>query len=173
YYGTFPGTTCTVFPFDNVLNTDISTLPVNAQSATWMSNMAQNSNLHPDLGTVAQQYGMPINVAPPPSTGLTPTFLYDSDSDHPAEGYPIDQSTLIEGGSSAPSGSDRHALVINKGNCKLYEIYNLQNFTHGQRPFAGSGATWDLASNAMRPDTWTSADAAGLPITPLLLRPDE
>ena len=173
YYRTFPGTTCTLFPFDNVLNTDISTLPVNTQSATWMSNMAQNSNLHPDLGTVAQQYGMPINVAPPPSSGVTPTFLYNSDSDHPAEGYPIDQSTLIEGGPGAPSGSDRHALVINKSNCKLYEIFNLQNFTNGQTPAAGSGAVWDLASNAMRPNGFTSADAAGLPITPLLLRPDE
>ncbi|TMF20201.1 MAG: hypothetical protein E6I36_10875 [Chloroflexi bacterium] len=173
YYRTFPGTTCTLFPFDNVLNTDISTLPVNTQSATWMSNMAQNANLHPDLGTVAQQYGMPINVAPPPSTGVTPTFLYNSDSDHPAEGYPIDQSTLIEGGPSAPSSSDRHALVINKSNCKLYEIFNLQNFTNGQTPSAGSGAVWDLTSNAMRPNGFTSADAAGLPITPLLLRPDE
>src|SRR5213592_4023390 len=128
--GSYPGTTCNLFPADNVLNTDISTLPVNTQSATWMSNMAQNANLHPDLGTVAQQYGMPINVAPPPSTGVTPTFLYNSDSDHPAEGYPIDQSTLIEGGPSAPSSSDRHALVINKSNCKLYEIFNLQNFTN-------------------------------------------
>jgi hypothetical protein len=168
-----PGTTCNLFPSNNVLNSDISTLPVNAQSATWKGNMAQNTNLHPDLGTLAQQYGMPVNVAPPPSTGLTPTFAYDPESDHPAEGYPVDQSTLIEGGPSAPSGSDRHALIVNKSNCKLYELYNLQNFTNGQQPQAGSGAVWDLSSNAMRPIGWTSADAAGLPITPLLLRPDE
>ena len=167
-----PGTTCSLFPSNNVLNTEISALPVNASSATWKGNMAQNPNLHPDMGTVAQQYGMPLNIAPPPTGGLTPTFLYDSDSDHPAEGYPIDQSTLIEGGPSAPSGSDRHALIVNKNNCKLYEIFNLQNFTSGQ-PQAGSGAVWDLSSNAMRPNGWTSADAAGLPITPLLLRADE
>ncbi len=171
--GTFPGTACTLFPSDSVFNTDISSLPVNAQSATWMSNMTQATNLHPDLGTFAQQYGIPVNVAPPPSTGLTPIFGTNSESDHPAEGYPIDQSTLIEGGPSAPTGNDRHALVINKNLCKLYELYNLQNFMNGQTPSAGSGAVWDLSSNAMRPAGWTSADAAGLPITPLLLRPDE
>ncbi len=173
YYRTFPGTTCNLFPSDSVFNTDISNLPVSPQSATWMSNMTQNSNLHPDLGTVAQQYGMPINVAPPPSNGVSPTFFFDSESDHPSGGYSIDQNTLVEGGSGAPSTSDRHALVVDKSNCKLYEVYNLQNFTNGQTPSAGSGAVWDLTSNTMRPLGWTSADAAGLPITPLLLRPDE
>ena len=138
-----------------------------------MSNMTQHANLHPDLGTLAQQYGLPINIAPPPSTGLTPTFLYDSESDHPSEGYPIDQDTLIEGGPGASSGSDRHALVEDKNLCKLYELYNLQNFTNGQTPSAGSGAVWDLTSNNMRTNGYTSADAAGLPIAPLLLRPDE
>src|SRR5690348_4078478 len=168
-----PGTTCNLFPTDSIFNTDISSLPVDSHSNGWKNNMAQNAYLHPDLGTVSQQYGMPVNVAPPPSTGLTPTFLYDTESDHPTEGYPIDQNTLIEGGASAPSGSDRHALVVDKNRCQLYELYNLQNFTNGQTPQAGSGAVWDLTSNAMRPDGWTSADAAGLPITPLLLRPDE
>ena len=168
-----PGTTCTLFPSDNILNTDVSALPVNAQSEAWKGNLAQNAYLHPDLGTFAQWYGMPVNVAPPPSSGLTPTFNYNSESDHPAEGYPIDQSTLIEGGPAAGSGTDRHALIVNKSLCKLYEMYNLQNFTNGQQPVAGSGAVWDLTSDAMRPIGWTSADAAGLPITPLLLRPDE
>ena len=168
-----PGTTCALFPSDNILNTDVSSLPVNTQSETWKGNMAQNQYLHPDLGTFAQWYGMPINVAPPPSSGLTPTFGYNPESDHPSEGYPIDQSTLIEGGPAAGSGTDRHALIVNKSLCKLYELYNLQNFTNGQQPTAGSGAVWDLASDAMRPIGWTSADAAGLPITPLLLRPDE
>src|SRR5207247_3594756 len=162
-----------LFPSDSIFNTDVSSLSVISQSSMWKNNMADNANLHPDLGTVAQQYGMPVNVAPPPTAGLTPTFGYDSESDHPAEGYPIDQGTLIEGGPGASSGSDRHALVVDKSLCKLYEIYNLQNFTNGQQPHAGSGAVWDLGSNAMRPDPWTSADAAGLPITPLLLRPDE
>jgi hypothetical protein len=128
--------------------------------------MTQNTNLHPDLGTFAQWYGIPINVAPPPGSGVTPTFLYDSESDHPTEGYPIDQNTYIEGGPGASSGSDRHALVVGANLCKLYEIYNLQNFTNGQQPQAGSGAVWDLSSDAMRPIGWTSADAAGLPIAP-------
>src|SRR5438445_730260 len=168
-----PGTTCALFPTNSIFNTDISALPVNAQSTTWMGNMTQHANLHPDLGTPAQLYGMPINVAPAPTTGVTPTFGYDPESDHPAEGYPVDQSTMIEGGPGAPSGSDRHALTLNKNLCKLYEIYNLQNFTSGRAPTAGPGAVWDLSSNAMRPDGWTSADAAGLPMLPLLLRPDE
>ena len=168
-----PGTNCAMFPPDSVFAADISTLPFNAQSATWMSNMTQNANLHPDLGTFAQWYGIPINVAPPPSSGVTPTFAYDSESDHPPEAYPIDQNTWIEGGPGASSGSDRHALVVDANRCKLYEIYNLQNFTNGQTPQAGSGAVWDLNSDAMRPAGWTSADAAGLPIAPLLLRPDE
>ena len=168
-----PGTTCSFFPANSVFNTDVSSAQVNAQSATWMTNMAQNPNLHPDFGTFAQEYGIPINAAPPPSSGLQPTFAFDSESDHPAEGYPISPTTNIEGGPSAPSGSDRHALVVDSSRCKLYEIYNLQNFTAGQKPSAGSGATWDLGSDAMRPNGWTSADAAGLPIAPLLLRPDE
>ncbi len=168
-----PGTACAMFPADSVFNTDVAGLPVSSASAAWMANMTQNSNLHPDFGTFAQEYGIPINVAPPPSSGLTPTFSFDSESDHPAEGYPIQPATNIEGGPSAPSGSDRHALVLDQSRCKLYEIYNLQNFTTGQTPQAGSGATWDLSSNGMRPLGWTSADAAGLPIAPLLLRPDE
>src|SRR5438132_11649793 len=168
-----PGTSCSLFPADSVFNADVSALPVHAQSGTWMSNMAQSANLHPDLGTVAQQYGIPTNVAPPPAGGVTPTFTYNSESDHPAEGYPIDQGTLIEGGPGASSGSDRHALVEDKNLCKLYELYNLQNFTNGQTPSAGSGAVWDLTSNNMRTDGFTSADAAGLPIAPLLLRPAE
>src|SRR2546421_408100 len=168
-----PGPPCPLFPADSVFNADISNLPVHAWSATWMSNMTQHSNLHPDLGTFAQQYGIPINVAPPPSSAVTPTFLYNSESDHPTEGYPIDQNTFIEGGPGAPSGSDRHALVVSSTLCKLYEVHNLQNFTNGQTPQAGSGAVWNLNSNAMRPIGWTSADAAGLPMAPLLLRPDE
>src|SRR4029077_18476033 len=93
--------------------------------------------------------------------------------DHPTEGYPIEQNTKIEGGPGAPSGRDRHALVINSTNCKLYEIFNLQNFTNGQTPSAGSGATWDLSSNAMRTLGFTSADAAGLQMAPLCRRPAE
>src|SRR4030088_2050128 len=107
-----PGTTCSLFPANNVLNTDVSALPLNAQSQTWKGNMSQNSNLHPDLGTFAQWYGIPVNVAPPPATGITPTFLYYTESEHPTEGYPIDQNAWIEGGPAAPSTTDRHALVV-------------------------------------------------------------
>ena len=68
-----PGTSCALFPSDNVLNTDISRLPVSTQSATWMSNMTQNANLHPDFGTFAQQYGIPLNIAPPPAATAATT----------------------------------------------------------------------------------------------------
>src|SRR6202049_5405996 len=84
-----PGTTCTLFPADSIFNADISAMPVNAQSATWMGNMTQHANLYPDLGTLAQFYGMPINIAPPPASGVTPTFLYNTESAHPAAGSPI------------------------------------------------------------------------------------
>src|SRR5260370_7383300 len=97
-----------------------------------MGNTTQNANLHPDVGTFAQQYGIPINVAPPPTTSVTPTFLYNSDSDHPAEGYPIDQSTLIEGGPGAPTTSDRHALVVTKNLSKPYEASTLHTFPNAQ-----------------------------------------
>src|SRR5262249_41817309 len=129
-----PGTTCGLFPADNILNADVSSLPVSAFSATWKNNMAQQAYIHPDLGTFAQLYGIPINVAPPPASGVAPLFLYDAESDHPAEGYPVEENTVIEGGPGAPSGSDRHALVVDKNRCKLYEIYNLQNITNGVTP---------------------------------------
>src|SRR5260370_18191312 len=95
YYQTFPGNNCSLFPSDSIFNADISSLPVNSQSATWTSNMAQNANLHPDMGTFAQQYGMPVNVPPPPTPSVTPPFLYNSDNPHPTQSYPTDHRTPI------------------------------------------------------------------------------
>src|SRR5437667_7270774 len=74
-----PGTTCSLFPADSIFNADVSGTPVNSQSAAWLGNMTQNANLHPDIGTFAQWYGMPTNVAPPPASGVTPTFTYNSE----------------------------------------------------------------------------------------------
>src|SRR5260370_7039501 len=98
YYRTFPGTNCSLFPGDSIFNTDISSLPVNSQSAPWTSNMAHNPNLHPDMPTFAPQYGVPVNGAPPPTTSATPPLIYTSDSDHPTEGYTIYQTTLTARG---------------------------------------------------------------------------
>jgi hypothetical protein len=155
-----PGTACSVFPSDNIWNTDISNLPVNSNSAVWVSSTTPSSGkLHPDFG--GPPYGIPFNLA----TNATPTvnfnFQYASESDPGL--YPNPPGAQIE------QGSDAHMLTINSDTCKLYETFatNLSNNT------AGSGAIFDLGSNQLRPAGWTSADAAGLPIFPGLVRVDE
>jgi hypothetical protein len=157
-----PGTACTVFPADNVWNTDISKLPVNASSATWISHTMPGSGLtHPDFGR--PPYGMPFNVASNSTPTASFSFQYASESD-PGP-YPIPSSPQIEG------GSDAHMLVVNKDTCELYETFATDLTT---TPYsAGSGAIFDLGSDALRPAGWTSADAAGLPIFPGLVRRDE
>ena len=158
-----PGTTCSVFPADNIWNTDISNLPVNASSATWLSSTGGSSGrlLHPDFG--GPPYGIPFNVAS--NSTLTYSFNFLSASESDAGPYPVPAGALIE----APT--DSHMLVINKDSCKLYETFA----THlNTSPYsAGSGAIFDLNSNQLRQADWTSADAAGLPIFPGLVRLDE
>lgn len=155
-----PTTSCTVFPADNIWNTDISSLPVNTQSATWLaSTMPGSGKLHPDFG--GPPYGMPFNVVDNTHATATYTFNYASESD--AGPYPAGSDLLIE------NGSDAHVLTINKNTCKLYETFASNPVAHT----AGSGAIFDLASDALRPAGWTSADAAGLPIFPGLVRWDE
>src|SRR5438874_6726894 len=157
-----PGTSCTVFPADNIWNTDISQLPVSSSSNTWISHTMPSSGLtHPDFGR--PPYGMPFNVVSNLDTFKLFNFLYASESD-PGP-YPIPASPKIE----APS--DSHMLVINKDTCKLYETFATDLSTNP--PSAGSGAIFDLTSDALRPAGWTSADAAGLPIFPGLVRFDE
>ena len=163
---------CPVFPADNVWNTDISTLPVNPRSAAWMASMNSASTLiHPDFGPSfgAQPvpYGMPYTVVSNSHPTTPMQFLYASESD-PGP-YPFDGNTPIEGGQNA--SGDRHAIMINKDTCTLYELYDAQYSPGGST--AGSGAIWNLRSDALRPASWTSADAAGLPIMPGLLRLDE
>jgi len=162
--GSIPGApACPVFPADNVWNRDISTLPVHPQSATWMAKANPSRNLHPDLGTAQQGYGMPINVVENSHSTVTVSFMYADESDNVP--YPFGPDTRLE------SPSDSHALMINRDSCVLYEIWQA-NWNNGN-PTGGSGAVWHLNSDALRPDGWTSADAAGLPITPGLLRLDE
>jgi hypothetical protein len=162
---------CPMFPADNVWNTNISSLPVDPHSAEWMASMdSSTTNLHPDFGPSddpSTPYGMPFTVVAP-STPLVPiTFQYASESD-PGP-YPFNASTPIEGG--AASTGDRHALMVNPSTCTLYELYDAQYSASGST--AGSGAIWNLNSNNLRPSGWTSADAAGLPILPGLVRYDE
>lgn len=155
-----PSTSCTVFPADNIWNTDISTLPVHARSAQWLaSTAAATTKLHPDFG--GPPYGFPFNVVDNTHATATYTFTYASESD-PGP-YPAGNDLLVEG------GSDAHVLTINKNTCKLYETFATDPVAHT----AGSGAIFDLGSDALRPLTWTSADAAGLPIFPGLVRWDE
>ncbi|HEY9288029.1 MAG TPA: hypothetical protein VIT43_08410 [Candidatus Dormibacteraeota bacterium] len=157
-----PSTACQVFPVDNIWNTDISSLPVHAQSSQWLASMAAaTTNLHPDFG--APPYGFPYTVVGNSHPTVTVSFLYASESD--AGPYPVGADTLIE------NGSDRHALIINRDSCTLYELFDLSG--SGSSWTAGSGAVFPLGSDALRPSGWTSADAAGLPIFPGLVRWDE
>ena len=159
---------CSVFPSNNVWHADISRLPVNARSSAWLSSMsASSTNLHPDFGPSGGfPYGIPYDVVPSSHPKVYISFQYASESDKGP--YPFDGNTKIEGGSTA--SGDRHAIMIDSGTCTLYELYNARYSSH---PTAGSGAIWKLTSNALRPATWTSADAAGLPIFSGLVRLDE
>jgi hypothetical protein len=156
---------CPMFPADNVWNTDISKLPVNPRSAAWMRSMdAATTSLHPDFGPDpgGYPYGIPYNVVTNAHPLVSLKFTYASQSDKGP--YPFGPGTRIEGGRSA--SGDRHAIMVNSGTCRLYELYDAR---YSARPAAGSGAIWNLRSNALRPLGWTSADAAGLPILPGLL----
>jgi hypothetical protein len=156
-----PVAACPVFPSSNVWNRDISTLPAAANSATLVASIGLGANLHPDFS--ATGYGIPINVVGPSTPRLSVSFQYDDESD-PGP-YPIPANPAIEG------GSDRHIILWDKSACMLYELYAAAK--SGGAWHAGSGAIWNLRSNALRPDGWTSADAAGLPILPGLVRYSE
>ena len=116
-----------------------------------------------DFGSYAG-YGIPYQVVDASTPRAAVAFDYDDESD-PGP-YPIPDAPLIEG------GSDRHILMVDRDACRLYELFAARQ-TAGGAWLAGSGAQWDLGSNALRPDGWTSADAAGLPILPGLVRYDE
>jgi hypothetical protein len=162
-----PGTPCTLFPADNAWHADVRALPVHPRSASWLTAMGGPARrLHPDFGPAGQgeqPYGIPYTVVDGSKTKVAVEFQYRSESD--SGPYPLAADTPIEG------GSDRHALIVDEDACRLYELYAVD--WNGGRPSAGSGAIWDLRSNHLRTDTWTSADAAGLPILAGLLRRDE
>src|SRR3954465_9465587 len=166
-----PGTTCTAFPADNVWHADIRKLPVNARSSQWISHMSPTRKLHPDFGPSygAQPvpYGIPVTVVAGTHAKGGVHFDYASESDRGP--YPLGSDTKIEGGSTA--SGDRHAVIADKSTCRLYETFATRK--SGTPWYAGSGAIWNLKSDALRPEGWTSADAAGLPILPGLLRYDE
>ncbi|HEY7350670.1 MAG TPA: hypothetical protein VH599_20335 [Ktedonobacterales bacterium] len=162
---------CPLFPANNIWNRDISALPVAANSANIIASIGLSGHLHPDFGAglyQGQTIGIPYIVVPNSQPGVKVSFDYAGESD-PGP-YPIPANAPIEGGAS--SSGDRHVLVVQSGACKLYEMYASYPQSDGSWK-AGSGAVWSLNSNALRPRSWTSADAAGLPILPGLARYDE
>src|SRR6266852_2930518 len=152
---------CTVFPADNIWNTRIDQLPVHPSSSTWVNTIGPSSHLHPDFGSGPYNggpIGIPYVTVPGTQTTYPATFTYQSESD-PGP-YAIPLNAPIEGGSN--STGDRHAISADIDNCILYEMYNAFPQTASWQ--ADSGAIFNLLSNALRPATFTSADAAGLPI---------
>lgn len=157
---------CSMFPADNWWNTDISKYPLDPRSSQYIKSIP--GNLHPDFGH-NPDYGIPFNIVPRSQKKVPVSFDYFSQSD-PGP-YPIPPNAQIEGGSH--SNGDRHVLVLQQGACKLYEMWRAFPKNGGKRWHAGSGAIFPLDTNKLRPNGWTSADAAGLPILPALIKCDE
>ena len=154
------------FPPDNPWNTPINREPVDPNSAALVRSIGVDLPLHPDFGTDPNG-GIPYIVVPGYTKPVTIAFDYPNESD-PGP-YPVPPNTPIEGGPA--SKGDRHILVIDRDNWKLYELFSA--FPRGNWIKAGSGAVFDLDTNKLRPAGWTSADAAGLPIFPGLVRYEE
>jgi hypothetical protein len=158
---------CVIFPASNIWNTRVDSLPLHPLSDAWIDSIGRDEAFHMDFGSGVWDggpIGIPYNVVSGSAvTGYTVAFYYPEESD--AGPYPIPENPLME------YSSDHHILVVDTDDCRLYEIYDA-SFEDGEWS-GGSGAMWDLNSNALRPETWTSADAAGLPILPGLVRYEE
>ena len=152
-------------------NSDVSTMPVDARSAAYVSSIGLDEPLHPDFGTVwdGAPNGIPYVVVRGTQPKIPATFYYPDESD-PGP-YAVPPDAPIEGGSA--SGGDRHVIALDVDNRILYELYDAHYNAGAGRWDCGSGAIWDLNINSYRPAGWTSADAAGLPILPGLVRYDE
>jgi hypothetical protein len=153
---------CPVLPSDNVWNRRVDALPVLTGSDALVRSIGIGSALHPDFSD-AGRYGIPVNIVSSRTPRSRMRFEYASESDRVR--YPIPARPRIE------RGGDRHVLMLDRDECRLYELFAAQRSGSGWR--AGSGAVFDLRSNRLRPAGWTSADAAGLPILPGLARWDE
>jgi len=162
---------CTVLPSDNAWNTDISKFPVASNSAAYISEIDNSgaTKLHPDFGS-DPTYGIPYLVVPQNTANEPINYTAYGDESDPGP-FPIPPTAPIEGGAS--STGDRHVLVVQQGTCHLYELGRAFWSNTDNRWNADVGVNWDLSSNALRPLHDTSADAAGLPILPGLVRYDE
>ena len=154
---------CPIFPANNPINQDISRAPVDPRSAQYVASIGADLHLHADFGTPSN-YGIPYSVVGPHRRKLPIHFTEYGEESNPGP-YPVPPGAPVEG---AGEQGDRHVLVLQRGTCKLYELYNARRSGAGWD--AGSGAVFNLRSNALRPEGWTSADAAGLPIFALLAR---
>ena len=162
---------CSIFPASNAWNQRVDALPVAADSAQLIASIGLSTGLHPDFGSGLYgggPIGIPFDVVSKSTPRARVTFGYAGESDKGP--YPIPKTVHIEGGNA--SSGDRHALLLDKDACRLYELYALYPKRGGGWK-AGSGAIWSLRANKLRPAGWTSADAAGLPIFPGLARYDE
>jgi hypothetical protein len=158
---------CPVFPQSNVWNKRVDHLPVARNSRAIVRSIGADLGLHADFGSGRWEgapIGIPITTVSAGQRKVRVRFQYADESNRGP--YPIPRNVRIEGGSS--STGDRHAIIVDRSSCKLYELFALY-----PRWRAGSGAIWNLRSNRLRPRGWTSADAAGLPILPGLARYDE
>ncbi|MCB8939663.1 MAG: hypothetical protein H6654_15240 [Ardenticatenaceae bacterium] len=166
---------CDIFPGDNIWNTPVDSLPVHPNSANYINTIGANTGLHPDFGSGVwppgsnSPIGIPYVEVPGSQPLVTITFVNWPGESDPGP-YPVPPNAPIEGG---PDGTDdRHVLVLDTGNCMLYELFDAYPQGNGSWE-AANGAVYDLNSHDLRPDGWTSADAAGLPILPGLIRYDE
>src|SRR5882724_2064195 len=161
-----------IFPADNPWNQEISNAPVDPNSNRIIASIDADARLHPDFGTVYRgaPNGIPYIVVAGSQALIPVGFRSYGDQSDPGP-YPIPRNAPIEGGAS--SDGDRHVLVIDRDGWKLYELFAARSLNNGMSWNAASGAVFDLKSSALRPEGWTSADAAGLPIFPGLVRYDE
>lgn len=154
---------CPVLPPDNPFNQDVSKLPLDPSSDAYIASIGASGTLHPDFGS-NPAYGIPYVVVGPDQP-LVPISFTETPGESDPGPYPVPLDAPVE------QGSDAHVLTVQNGTCRLYELYTAKRTPGGWS--AGSGAAFDLRSNALRTDGFTSADAAGLPIFPGLVRVDE
>lgn len=155
---------CPILPASDPLNEEIADAPVDQHSKAYIESIGLTAHLHPDFGR-NPDYGIPYAVVPRNQRKVPIHFTAYGSESNPGP-YPVPSDAPVEGGRG--STGDRHVLVLQRGTCKLYEMWDAHRDGLGWD--AGSGAVFDLRSDALRPEGWTSADAAGLPIFPLLAR---
>lgn len=162
---------CPNLPHDDIWHADVSKLPRHRRSAEYVASIGAQRSVKADFGSglwEGEPIGIPITYVDRNQRPVPVTFDYDSESDKGP--FPIPTHAIVEGGPG--SSGDRHVLVVDKSSCRLHELWDAHSRPGGSW-HAGSGAVFDLRSSRLRPKSWTSADAAGLPIAPGLVRYEE